>query len=332
MEEKIIDLPALPQKWDMLSGEQMAELNRIRHRCAGSEPEYLFHAFCYLLGIKICKKVQENSDGTFTYLFRRVNRKEKKYGEHIPLQNWQIQYYINTMLKWLTEDCDRLNDVFPKINLVGKNFSSPGYAMTGMTYQQHQYAQRFLQEYYRISKILYEKSKQTSNTHITTLNNAFLKEIKLLLQKQEQVRRRLMATIFTPETMVTDKLVDGKQVHYDPPQRDFIFSTDQIEREAWRFRYFSEFKSEAVIQQFSGVMQHYKKIFPLLFKEGEGGATDLIDAEQSTMNILQSKLHFNNYQAIYDSNAPFILGQLHFIMKEAKSIDEANARLKRKKK
>lgn len=204
--------------------------------------------------------------------------------------------------------------------------------MAKMTYQQHQYAQRFLAEYYRIGNLLYEKSKQLPQTNIIALNTCYAKEIKQLFEQREQVRRRLMATIFTPDTIVTDKLVDGKQVHYDPPLHDYIFTTEQIEREAWRFRYFSEFKSEAVIQQFNGVMLHYKKIFPLLFKESKESITDFIDAEQSTINALQSKLHFNNFQSIYDSNAPFILGQLHAIIKEAKSIEEANTRLRRKKK
>lgn len=318
MEERIINLPALPKSWDQLTGEQMSELNRLHRRCSSSEYEYLFHAFCYFLGIKLTQRTEENEDHTLTYFFRRVNAKQKLYGEYIPLTSWQVQDFIHSTLKFLTEDCNRLVDVFPKITLKKKRFSSPGYAMAGMTYQQHQFTQRYMTEYYRISNTLYQKSKDPIK----------IKEIKELLQQREQCRCRLMATIFTPETKVTDKLVDSKQVHYDPPQTDYIFSTEQIEREAWRFRYFSEFKSEAVIQHFSGVMLHYKKIFPLLFKEGDNGNTDFIDMEQSTMNTLQSELHFNNYQAIYDSNAPFILGKLHAIIQKAKSIEEANARLK----
>jgi hypothetical protein len=79
-------------------------------------------------------------------------------------------------------------------------------------------------------------------------------------------------------------------------------------------------------------MKYYRKSYPLLFKEGGGGESDMIQAEQGTLNALQDKLRFSNYQTIYDSNAPFILGKLHAIIKEAKDIENANLKAKARRK
>lgn len=322
---RIINLPALPQSWDELTGNQMAELNRLRHRCADNEPEYLFLALCYLLGIKLTRKAVENADGGLTYLFRRINAKQRFYGEVIPMESWQVQFYISENLKYLIADCDRLQDVFPKLKLKEKKFASSGYAMAGMTYQQHLSTQRYMMEYHHLSIRLYEQSKLIDSEGATT---ATYEALKSLFRQRNELRYLLMAAIFTPEVQVTDKTVEGKTVHYDPPLADYVFSTDQIEREAWRFRYFPEFKAEAVIQHFSGVMLHYKKIYPLLFTEGEGGEVDFIKAEESTINALQTELGFKDFQTIYDSNAPFVLGRLHLIMEKAKAIDESNQRMR----
>lgn len=305
----------------------MAHLNLLRRESGGNEHLFLFHAFCYFCGIRIIRKMRISDEGGTTYLFRRCKNGRKPYGEHIPIQGWQIQFYIHETMEWLTKDCDRLADVFPEITLRGKRFHSPGYAMAGMTFQQHQLAQRYMGEYSRIGNRLaglYHKIRE-GGTGIKA------SEVKSLLEQREEARCSLMATVFTPEVKVSSKLVDGKQVVYDPPMTDFIFSTDQVERESSRFHDFPEHKSDAVIQHFCGVMLHYKKIYPLLFKSEENlKKTDFIRVEESTLNALQGKLQFGNYQTIYDSNAPFILGQLHTIMQEAKSIEESNRKMKQR--
>lgn len=326
---KEISLPKLPASWDELSSEQMVELNRLRFQTGQSEHAFMFHAFCYLCRISISDIIVKDEDGTLIHLFRRINDRNKPYGEYFPLHGWQLHFYIDTMLKWLTEDCDRLADVFPSITLQGKRFSSPGYAMAGMTYQQHQYTQRYMAEYQRINMRLlglYKEMEQNGNYDSIT------GKADKLMKKREEVRRYMMATVFTPESKVSSRLVDGKQVVYNPPLTDYIFSTDQIEREAPLFAHFSVYHSDAVMQHFCGVMKHYKKIYPLLFKESDGGgSTDFIRVEESTLNALQSKLQFSNYQTIYDSNAPFILGKLNAIMQEAKSIEEASRKMPSRK-
>lgn len=337
-----INFPALPKSWDALTSRQMEAVCLIRRTPDISEAEYLLRAFCMLLNISLPLEGESvpNAEGELAdakilpdmrYLFRRLDRKGKQYGEPFSMEAWEVQFFISENLKFLTGECDRLQDIFPKIVLDGKTYASTGYAMAGMTYQQHTIVQRYVTEYYRISKqanrLIAEAGKDNMSLNDT---KAKIKEVKQALRDSEEIRCKMMAAFFTPESKVTDKMVDGKQVHYDPPQTDHIFSTDQIERESMRFKSFPSHKTDAVLMHYGGVMQHYKKIFPLLFKEGNGGSADFIDVEQSTLNALQSELHFGNYQSIYDSNAPFILGKLHEIVKKAKSIEEANLRMRAK--
>ena len=108
--EKRIDLPPLPVGWDSLTAEQMVQLNFIRHENGQSRENYLFHAFCYLTGIEIVSSTKDK-EGQTLYVFRlRDNAKQK-----LTMEAWEIQFFISEKLKWLTEDCTRLVDVFPTL-------------------------------------------------------------------------------------------------------------------------------------------------------------------------------------------------------------------------
>jgi hypothetical protein len=321
MSSREVSLPALPKRWDDLSKEQMVELNRLRRTRGTSVALFRFHALCYLMGMERTGDWFYGPDDTVYHGFRLTDPENPL---EFTLSSEDVFQINETHLKWLLEDSDRLLDVFPKVKLDGVEFKSPGYAMSGMSYQQFQFAQRYMQAYHMATNRLYKAVR--NNPDITE------KEAKPLVDQREEMRCNLMATIFTPATKVGSKMVDGKQVVFDPPVTDYVFSTSQIEQYAHCFRLFSEDESDAVIQHFSGVMKYYKKIFPLLFKEGEGGESDMIKAEEGTLNALQDKLRFSNYQTIYDSNAPFILGKLHAILKEAKDIENANLRMKSRNK
>jgi hypothetical protein len=314
-----VSLPALPKRWDDLSKEQMVRLNELRRSKGSSVALFRFHALCYLLSIERTGSMQLGDGGTVYHGFVRTE-KGQPVGEEFFLSDEDVFQINEAHLKWVLEDSDRLMDVFPKIQLEGKDFTSPGYAMSGMTYQQFQFAQRYMQAYHQVTSSLYKRVQNDPN--FTE------KEAQPLIERREEMRCRFLAAVFTPAVSVGSKTVDGKLVVYDPPVVGYVFSTSQIETYAHCFHQFSEDESDAVFQHFSGVMKYYKKLFPLLFKEGDGGESDMIQAEQGTMNALQDKLRFANYQTIYDSNAPFILGKLHAIIKEAKDIENANLRMK----
>lgn len=320
---KTITLPDLPKNWDALSSEQMVQLNTIRHKEGKSRENFLFHAFCYLLDLEV-KEPTKDKDGQIAYLFTR-----KGYEDRFPMQPWEIQFFINEKLAWLTEDCTRLMDVFPTLILRGKTFVSPGYAMCGMTYQQHKKAQDFMVYYHQQTRrIISLMEKAKNGTDVTA-------EAKDLLESRKTTLCKFLATVYTPQSLVTQRVVDGQTILCEPPEKAAVFSPKQIDTYSEWFKELPEPQTDAIIQLFTGTMLNYQKMFPLLFpkeKENKNQSMNFIQIESSTMNALQDKLKFNNYQTIYDSNAPFILEKLHTILKEGKAIEEQNRKLKSKRK
>lgn len=319
--EKRIDLPPLPAGWDALTAEQMVQLNFIRHEHGLSRENFLFHALCYLTGIELVSSTKDE-DGQTLYIFRlRENIKQR-----LMMAAWEIQFFISEKLKWLTEECTRLMDVFPTLILRGKTFGSPGYAMAGMTYMQYKKAQDYMAHYHRLT-----------NQLIAMLDEKDInpEAAQRLIDERKRAKGSFLAAVYTPETYVSSRMVDGQNVVCNPPEKAYVFYSGQIGLYGSWFEELPEEKSDCIIQLFSGTMLNYQKMFPLLFpdkEESRGKKMNFIEIESSTMNALQDKLKFNNYQAIYDSNAPFILEKLHAIIKEGKALEEQNRRMKTKQK
>ncbi len=320
---KTLSLPDLPHNWDALTPGQMVGLNRIRLEHGHSKEAYLFHVFCFLMDMEL-ESSSTADDGETRYIFRK-----KGINEDIPLTAWEVQFFISGKLKWVTEECTRLVDVFPTLILRGKTFRSPGYAMTGMTYQQYKKAQDHIVYYNRLTKQLLDMIPKVQSGKLKP------EEVQRKMEERKQTVGRFLATVYTPETLVTQRVVDGQTVVCDPPEKASVFSPKQIELYGPWFEDIPGAEAEAVMQLFAGVMRNYRKMFPLLFSDKEDGKTqsmNFIQIESSTMNALQSKLNFNNYQTIYDSNAPFILDKLHSIIKEGKALEEQHRKLKTKRK
>lgn len=317
-----IDLPALPAGWDALTPEQMVELNRIRHEHGSTKEEFLFHSFCLLTGLELVSSEKEKQGQV--YLFHHKGNEE-----NLMLEAWEVQFFISENLKWLTEESTRLADVFPTLILKGKTFGSPGYAMAGMTYQQYKKAQDYIIYYHRLTQKIVSMIKMAEKGRVK------VEQIQAKIDERKKVKGKFLAAVYTPETKICQRTVDGQTVVCDPPEKAFVFSTGQIETYGEWFEELSDYQSDAVIQLFSGTMQNYRKMFPLLFPEKEddkGKPANFIQIESSTMNALQNKLKFNNYQTIYDSNAPFILEKLHAIIKEGKALEEQHRKMKAKRK
>lgn len=320
---KTFELPALPNNWDALTAEQMVQINRIRYEHGETKEMFLFHVFCFLTGLKLVES-EKDEDGNRCYLFSHKNTKDR-----IQLAAWEVQFFISEDLKWLTEDSTRLMDVFPTLILRGKTFGSPGYAMAGMTYQQYKKAQDCMVYYNRLTNQLVSMIRKAQEGKVKP------EQVEELIKERTRTKGKFLAAVYTPETEIKQRIVDGQTVHCDPPEKSYVFSTRQIEMYGPWFEELPEEKSDAVIQLFAGTMMNYRKMFPLLFPEKEednGKNLNFIQVESSTMNALQDKLKFNNYQTIYDSNAPFILEKLHAIIKEGKALDEQHKRMKSKSK
>lgn len=319
---KTVNLPDLPKNWDALTADQMVGLNRIRREHGTSKETYLFHCFCFLMGMEV-RSSEKDEDGETFYVFHKEGMEES-----VLMTAWEVQFFIAEKLKWLTEECTRLMDVFPTLILRGKTFVSPNYAMAGMTYQQYKKAQDYIVYYNRLTNQVLSMISKVESGDLKP------EEVQRKLDERKQIQGKFLASVYTPETLVSQRVVDGQTVICDPPEKTSVFSPRQIEQYGNWFEELSDPEAEAVMQLFSGVMLNYRKMFPLLFKDGGGKAQamNFIQIESSTMNALQSKLNFNNYQTIYDSNAPFILDRLHSIIKEGKALEEQQRKMKAKRK
>lgn len=322
----MISLPKLPESWDELTPEQMVYTNKCRYEHGTSEENYLLHMFMYFTHTAIVKGEilnDEKEKDKYKYLFQQVDEKGTPCSPKFPMEQWQIHYFITEYLQWLLKPCTRLNDLFPVIQLEGKEFGSPGYAMANMTYQQQKTAQQYHAAYCQISNTLFSQLQKIKEENISVVPN----EIKELLSQRQEYKCKFLATVYSPEAMITQKQIDGETIQYTTPEKKYIYNPAQSENNWKLFRTWDEYKGDAVIQLFNGVMIHYKKIFPLLFTETpDNGPTDYIEVEQSTINALQSELQFSNYQTIYDSNAPFIFGKLNDLILSAKKLKEQELR------
>ena len=312
-----VNLPALPASWEAVTADQLIEINRLR-RISKSEQEYRFRVFCFLEQIVLEKKVRYAADGNELFFFTQVDAGGNRMGDMFPMQAWTIHEAVTEYLPWLFSPCNRLSDIVPYITIGERKYASTGHAMARMTYQQHQYASLYFNEIQRLEASVVN----------CVINGGSDEQLKVFTDKITHMRHLFMATVFTPECRVGSKTVDGKVVVYEMPQTDYVFSSEQVEKEYPNFAKVKDELIDAVMQLFNGVMMHYQKIYPLLFKEGSTGSTDMIKVEESTLNALQSELKFANYQTIYDSNAPFILGKLNAIMLKAEEIERMHEKMK----
>lgn len=313
-----LDIPRLPAAWDELSGEQLIELNRLR-RASDSGKEFKVKALCYLGGLQLGRTFSTEGSGRLTFGFRKVDAQGKAGKEEFLLEPWVVHELFEQYLSWLLQPSSRLAEVTDKITVKGRTYAGCGYAMARMTYQQHQFAARYFNEMQRSENALLQAVLDKNTSH---------ERMEKLTDQWKMQRRLFMATVFTPVCRVSSKTVDGKVIVYPEPKEDYVFSSEQIAENADAFAGIPEEMTDAVIQQFNGVMMHYRKIYPKLFKEGDTGQADFIKVEESTLNTLQSELKFANYQTIYDSNAPFILGKLHTIILKAEEIQRMNEKMK----
>ena len=90
---------------------------------------------------------------------------------------------------------------------------------------------------------------------------------------------------------------------------------------------------QVCFQAYQTAIHYYSEVFPLLFN-GDGPSDPLQDAitgETGTLNAIMKYQGYNSPQEVYDTNLPIILSTLNTMTKEAKDIEQMNARIKSKR-
>lgn len=87
-----------------------------------------------------------------------------------------------------------------------------------------------------------------------------------------------------------------------------------------------------LFQCYQTSISYYSKAYPLLFN-GEDNNKEMRDALQGevcTVNTIMKYAGYSEQQQVYDSNIPFVLDILNTMTKEAKEIEKANAKIRKK--
>lgn len=130
------------------------------------------------------------------------------------------------------------------------------------------------------------------------------------------------------------------------PKHDFTYNTERAEQsvEFWRERLTAvptERPSGTVatvlfhicFQCYQTALTYYAGAYPLLFSDGDkkDQMKDALQGEVGTINTIMKYAGYAEQQQVYDSNLPFVLDILNTMTKEAKDIEQMNARIKSKR-
>lgn len=325
--KKTINLPALPSSWNELSTEQLEGIARIRARLAvlmatdekRGASEFRLQVFLLLGGFKVMHKAYKNDDGTFTYILRRRGIKPLLCMERLPFQHWEISYWIDQFLGFLDEPTERTLPPYKFIRRYGRRFKCPEVLMTDITYQQYSAAQSYLVDYWDNVKLL--------ETQLT--DGATKKAIKATNRNISEARANFLATLFVSSSLQVQvgSEAEVRRVH----RKTWTYDAIQAEQNVRYFRRRSKVLFTVMSQFFQSVQAYYKISYPDLFtSHGGGSEKDPLIMETDTLNAIKKYAGFKDYQSIYDSNSVFIFGVLNNMSKEAKAIEDMNAKMKRR--
>lgn len=327
-EKKIINLPPLPSSWNALTTNQLEGIVRIRMKLSRlmatdekrGDVVYRLYVFLLLGGFKITHHSQKNDDGTHTYILQRRGIRPWLRRERLPFQHWEISHWVDKFLKFLDEPMERTLPPYGYIRRYGRRFKCPEALMTDVTYQQYTMAQSYLVEYWQQMQLIEQQFS----------SGATKKAIRATRRNITEAQANFLATLFTSSSMQVQvgSESDVRRVR----RRTWTFDAVQAESNVRYFRHGSRILFALMSQFFQSVQAYYKESFPDLFTSHSGANSekDPLIVEADMLNAIKKYAGFRDYQSIYDSNSIFIFGVLNNMSKEAKAIEDANARMKRK--
>lgn len=188
------------------------------------------------------------------------------------------------------------------IDIGGATFALPQMACNNLTWQQ-----------YRSLHSLAPSLFREGNTEAETLS----------------LQARFMGHITVPALPIaptTDRFAPANAYTYNAERAEqtFAFWEKQLPLHPYLFH--------ICFQTWHTAMHYYEQTFPLLFS-GEGKNDPLQDAltgETATLNSVMKYQGYTSPQEVYDANLPVILSTLNTMAREAKEIEQMNARIKNK--
>lgn len=315
---KTVHLPALPSDWNSLTEKQLREVHKFLKRNQLQEA-YKLRVFLLLSGLRILQRTETNPDGTLTYLFRRNGWKYRLRRERLSMQAWEISSIINRYLSFLDEPFQRTATPCHYIRIRGHRFKGPDDLMLNITYQQYGNAQRSLLYAWQCGHEAEELRKEGASAI----------DIVAKLREAQHARAEFLAHLFTSSSRQLFAQKDGST--HVSLQRVWQYSPEAAERNVRHFLHAPDEFFGMMYQFFQSTQAVFKEKFPLLFTEyTDTDGRDALVMELETVNAVQKYAGYIRQQEVYDTNAVFIFAFLNSMSREAKAIEEMNAKLKRK--
>ena len=319
-----IKLPALPNNWNRLSTKELEEVQKLyvlreneQMKVGSKSAEIKFKARCcwLFLNLRVRKKTT-NVNGETVFLFRR--RGFRHLFETIPLTAWQVTMQISEHLEFMNDQFGRFVSPYDLVYLFGKRFKAPSDLMTNITYKQYSDAQNLLVKFWEADGVVrFLIGKKRSS-----------KSIREAMKRSRKIQCKFLATLFNVASRQSEVRTEFSVRKVD--RKVWAFDSRQINN--WRYFWFASKRMFPVMLQFfQSVQTYYSRIYPELFTNKGGDGPDrktvnYLAMEVNTMNSIMKYSGFKSYQDIYDSNAVFILGVLNNMNKEARAIEEMNAK------
>lgn len=327
-------LPSLPSSWSSLTWQQLCKMWTIKLGYGGEPDVARCNALLYLAGLTVTKREKEDDKtGESAYCFR------SKDGRLWTATPRDVAAYAKTALLWFDypygdpgekEQKDKTGKVVkearePHIGYVGnlrdaltlpvetvkvrgRVFALPQTACNNLTWQQYRALQAITPQLWQ---------------------NGISDDAIVELQAQ------FMANILVPRSVaLLDQSGDTIRLR---PHFTFKYNVDQADRMVvyWKKRLLSGSMKIITLfhichQVWQTALLYYSRAYPLLFADTEkdGAMKDALQGEVGTINTIMKYAGYAEQQQVYDSNLPFVFDILNTMVKEAKDIEEMNAKYK----
>ncbi len=327
-------LPPPPSSWSSLTWQQISDMWTVKLTCGSTPDAALCKALLEILGLVVMRREKEDVwSGENVYLLRDSK------GRQWTATPRELAYYANETMKWFeypygdSGQCEKkgkggdilqeqrnphigyvgnLRDALSlpveTVTIWGRVFALPQTACNNLTWQQYRALQAITPQLWQ---------------------NGICDDEIVNLQAQ------FMANILVPRSLAL--LEQSGSIIRLHPHFAFKYNVDQAERLVayWRKKLLhGNMKTVSLFhichQVWQTTLLYYSRAYPLLFADAgkENVMKDALQGEVGTVNTIMKYAGYAEQQQVYESNLPFVFDILNTMAKEAKDIEEMNAKYK----
>ena len=357
-----INLPSVPRGWNELTWEQLTGVwNLLLAYPRGIEDaESYIRIYQFLAGVRFripsVDELPEGCEPGVTCVIERVGKSPETYFVDIRelqilLMGWHVEVEgvkedREGLLEWVDkrQGLTRLPKEFIKIGR--RKYFLPSPMMTSLTYQQYGNMQKILQAFWQTEQMLLQHFKQAESKQSDLESGFFSQSEKARLSKeieavydrikegvkqQKDLRNRFLAhTLNGRRFRLTSHVNGGTNLSVGWV---YAYNVEDAEAQTKYMDKVPDVVFRILLQWFQSCMAYYKEQMPDLFSN-EGGMdmrSPLMSEIDTVNSIMKWKGAYTTQQEVYDTNAIFIFGDLKDMTREAKEIEKAQSKVRRRK-